>query len=101
MEPTKFTIRQRLANECTHEEYYHQFVTEEIKKMVLRRFSKEELKEAFETDIHLNSIPLIQWDMLAIYLPIGRKMQECGDYPTKAGGVCIVKQAAKEIINES
>jgi hypothetical protein len=49
---------------------------------------------------HFNNIPLSWWDELIPVLPfeINSKLQKCGDYATKAGVVCILKEAAMQIV---
>lgn len=96
-----FTRQQRLNNECTHEEYYSQFVNDTIKARVLQYISENKIKKAFESDKCLNSIPLSVWDSIALNLfDVSNKMKLVGDYLTLAGGVCIAKQAARMIINK-
>lgn len=49
-------------------------------------------------DEHLNSIPLPHWDMLAHSErhALARALKEHGDFYSLAGGVCCMKQAAKD-----
>lgn len=49
-------------------------------------------------DEHLNTIALDRWDMRAMSLlpSVGRAFREHGDIPTLGGGVCLVKQAARD-----
>lgn len=49
-------------------------------------------------DEHLNSIPLPIWDGIASAhkAEIGRALRAHGDFYSLAGGVCCVKQAAKD-----
>lgn len=100
---TQFTRSERLNNECTHDQYYSQFVTDSIKNIVRDRFGIKQLKSAFNDDKSFNSIPLIKGDALAELLKyenVGHKMRELGDYPTLAGLVCVLKYAARHLINE-
>jgi hypothetical protein len=95
-----------MENKVTHREYYGQYVTEDIKQMVVKRFSVEELKDALEYDEHLNNIPLRNWDILAsiftLYLNIFREqLKKNGDDYSLAGGVCILKEAAKQVVEEN
>lgn len=57
-----YTRKQRLANECTHDEYWAQLVKPCITDTVLRRFGISRLEDS--TDPHMNDIPLHQWDAL-------------------------------------
>ncbi len=77
-----YTRKQYLNQECTHHEYYAQFVDANM----IARVGDISLEE-----------PLPVWDGLPP-LPhyIGDKMREAGDYPTLAGNVCIHKEAARQ-----
>lgn len=50
---TLFTRKQYLDNECTHDQYYGQFVTESTINTVLSYFSKEKLTEYYASDKNL------------------------------------------------
>lgn len=96
------TRKDYLDKKCTHSEYYSQFVTAGIKNAVRTRFGVERLVKS--TDKHLNDIPLKQWDGLGYAcrgFETGSKMKEAGDYLTAAGIVCILKEAARQIIEEN
>lgn len=87
-----------------HREYWGQFVTSYIKAMVLTRFRLELLQRSLPLDHHLNNIPLAQWDTLTGY-PQSRLCQtalkEAGEGVSLSSGVCILKEAAKQIVEES
>jgi hypothetical protein len=51
-------------------------------------------------DEHLNDIPLRMWDLF-IAGPLAISMKSVGDYRTIAGNVCMAKEAARQIIEES
>jgi len=86
--------------EQAHREYYAQFVTPRIIRAVAEKLGKRILKS---TDSHLNDIPLIEWDHLALNLnltiEVGQKMRACNDFYSQAGGVCVLKEAARQIID--
>ena len=84
------TRKEYLNGVVTHSEYYSQFVTEATKNGVLSAFSVDDLKKAYEEDKHFNTIPLSEWDQLAY--AINRK-------GTLAEKVCIVKEAARQLIS--
>ena len=92
------TRKQYIDREATHEEYYSQFVDEGVKSRV-NRLGISTLKEG--KDNHFNNIPLDSWDCMMPLVPfhINTKLKECGDYPTKAGIVCILKEAARQIVS--
>lgn len=92
----KYTRQQYMSHECSHRDYYGQFVTEQVKSRVLRVIGKESIQAS--TDEHLNDIPLRLWDALG---PVGNSAQweaTEGDWPSMAGRVCIYKEAAKQLL---
>ena len=97
------TRKQYLANSELHHEYYSQFVTPAILKAVHLKL-KDQIKNS--TDPHFNDIPLRDWDHLTLNMrltmnvPLREKMEECGDFYTLAGGVCILKAAATRLKKE-
>ena len=90
-----------LNNVCTHREYYAQFVTHETLEYVKRHIGLRKLLAS--KDQHFNDIPLKSWDFLTEGLFVFEKkwieplLRACRDYPTLAGGVCILKEAAEQI----
>ena len=90
-----FTRKQRLNDECTHAEYYAQFINESVKDRVLKYIGLDAIKRS--TDEHMNDIPLVQWDAIGITRHTGDQFRACGDYPTLAGSVSLYKTAAKQI----
>jgi hypothetical protein len=98
------TRQDYLNNKCTHREYYAQFVTPRIKDEVRKYFGVEQLKRALATDEHLNSIELHKWDALGGYPArrlSGAALKEAGDGSTMATTVCILKEAARQIVEEA
>ena len=87
-----------LNEKCTHKEYYSQFVTEDIKKMVVNAFGVENLKLALSHDEYMNTIPLKMWDRLSYSVSIMKQMRAHGDYQTLAGTVCTLKEAARQVV---
>jgi len=97
---TTFTRQQYLNNECTHREYYSQFVTKGTKQRLRSTLKLSALKDGI--DNHFNNIPLHFWDNFMPVVPyeISNKIQACGDYCTLSGIVCILKEAAMQIAEE-
>lgn len=91
----KFTRRQRLDNECTHREYYAQFVTEQDRMLVL----EIEDRIYHSTCPSLNDIPLKIWTNMGVGIRarLTLQMKEVGDYVSSAGVVCTLKEAAKQL----
>jgi len=93
------TRKQYMNNECSHAEYYGQFVDSSVIARVTSRISKKAIMAS--TDPHMNDIPLKEWDAIPVSSHIADKLKECGDYLTLSGSVCINKAAARQIRGES
>lgn len=92
------TRQDYLNKQCSHSEYYAQFVTPSILGAVRSRFGDRLFNSK---DPNLNYIPLKEWDGLDYAVKatfVGSRMKEAGDYLTPAGIVCILKEAARQII---
>jgi hypothetical protein len=50
------TREQYMNNECTHQEYYEQFITWSIRQYVQKNYTKEFLQQCFATDKNLNNL---------------------------------------------
>ena len=98
-ETGKFTRKQYMNHECTHREYYGQYVEPWVKSQVLLRIPLEKLRAS--KDEHLNDIPLRRWDAMPFNsFSISQAMKGNGDYLTQAGIVCIAKEAARQIMED-
>ena len=90
-----------LNRKCNHREYYAQFVTEETRNRVLQRFSIELLLKS--DDQYFNDITSVKhWD--AIAYPSSSTvalLRLAGDGPTLSGLVCIMKEAARQLVDNS
>lgn len=100
-----YTRKQRLDDECTHREYWGQFVTNVTRQRVLRMVgNKDRLKEHFQLEaeefFHPNKIQMKVWDRFTVVSTEAGKMREAGDYLTQSGIVCIAKEAARQIVEE-
>jgi len=97
------TRQDYLNGKNTHREYYAQFVTKSLKHTVSERFGVETIKLGLAGDENLNTIPLNQWDALAGGYRTqlcAAKLRECGDGPTLGGAVCILKEAARQVMED-
>ena len=81
----KYTREQYLNNECSHHDYYKQFVTKGIIDYVKRAIGKDKILNS--KDEHFNDIPLRLWDNL--YIPIPNSLDK-----SLATKVCLAKCAA-------
>ena len=94
-----FTRHQYLTNQCTHREYYAQFVTPDCKARVKSNIGMDRLLAS--TDPNLNDIPLGEWDRLAFGIMPADALRAAGDYATLGGQVCTLKEAARQVIEEA
>lgn len=91
----KFTRSQYLNGDCTHRQYYAQFVSPSTLAYLSQSLGRARLQAALKEDEDLNSIPLATWDSMPLVL--NASMKEAGDSLTAAGKVCILKEAARQI----
>ena len=99
----KYTRKQYMAKECTHREYYAQFVDEDVKRHILRFIGLKALIRS--RDEYLNDIPLKQWDLAVRIMPYSaisklRQANESGGH-SLSDLVCVAKEAAHQIIEET
>ena len=97
--------RERYLNkECTHREYYAQFVTPGVKRIVKDRFGIEALVNTPDQE-NLNTINLSTWDGLVPLLwmdfEICSLLKSANEWRTLGTGVCILKEAAKQLIEKT
>lgn len=108
-----FTRYDYISDKCSHEQYYSQFVTPEIKAAVRSYFGTDTLLAS--TDKYLNDIPLKRWDMFCGYESMSNRLVPNYCFASTipllkqangSGGcspsdfTCIAKQAARELIRE-
>lgn len=93
------TRKDLLEKRCTHREYYEQFVTPATRHSVLHAIGIDRLMWAYKNgEGHLNEIPLREWDAIPTYWSV-KKLKEAGDFTTMAAHVCVVKEAARQLID--
>lgn len=98
-----FTRKDYLDGKCTHSEYYSQYVeSTDAKDLVLTFWDEKTLFEAYKKDKYLNSLPIKDWYDLANRMIIGPKLtfSELGDMNTLSSRVCVLKEAARQIIKK-
>ncbi len=107
-----FTRAQYLNKECTHREYWAQFVTAGMKSMVARNFSLERLQRS--QNEYFNDVTVLSdWDIMRgntfamLDLKKWREIQypEYTD-PTSIGwsmsdNTCLLKEAARQLVEEA
>lgn len=99
-ERTVYTRKQYIQGDCTHREYYAQFITDEILVLVREGIGMEMILKSKQNEEHFNDIPLRVWDVLGNFIhteQLRYKFARANDFVSKAGLVCILKQAAFEI----
>jgi hypothetical protein len=86
-----------MAKECSHEEYYGQFVNTLITSVIDRRIGVKAILAS--DDEHFNDIPLSRWDAAGKeFLGDARRaLEAAGDIMSMASLVCIGKAAARII----
>lgn len=93
----KHTRKERMKGECTHNEYYDQFVTKGVINLV-KSIGEDRIKKS--TDEHFNDIPLKEWDGLHRYIlgMAGRSIAEASNGGVSLSDtVCVAKAAARRI----
>jgi hypothetical protein len=93
-----YTRKDYMSNKCTHEEYYRQLVTQGMKEHVARAIPQALAKS---TDPNLNDISLNTWDRLGMAYGLRSEFEELGDIRSKAGMVCVLKEAARQVKEET
>lgn len=99
---------------CSFREYYAQFVTERERTIVKNYFGIERLREHFayvaEDSLHSKLTPIEEtsgkgghktWDSLAPSVQthkIANQLEKCGDCLTPAVCVCILQEAALQVV---
>jgi len=92
---TQYTRAQYMAKEVDHQTYYASFCTESYIQYVIDRIGGDRILAS--TDIHLNDIPLKEWDNLEAVtrLMIGKSIRKAEGQVSLADCVCAAKAAAK------
>ncbi len=84
-----YTRADYMAHLCTHDEYYSQFVTANLKQFVATTFGLDTIVNS--KCEHFNDIALARWDRLVW----------ATQAKTTAEGVCTLKQAARMLRDEA
>jgi hypothetical protein len=95
------TRKDYLDGKATHRQYYGQIV-----KLAGISFSKDsKIVERCKNskDPHYNDIGLPAWDVMAASRAphIQTALKKCGDFFTKAGGVCVMKEAVRQAVEST
>jgi len=100
----KFNRVAYMADECTHQEYYGQFVGPQLKLFVSRHIGIENILNS--KDPNFNDIPLAKWARMEAYVR-GYCGSDIADSNASASGgwlsvslfdcVCVAKEAARQL----
>lgn len=92
-----------MDGKITFEAYYGQFITDDIAKWIKNNIGIDRIAKALEDDIHLNNIPLYEWDRFFIsgFMPV-KALRDSGDNCANSlsNAVCIAKEAARQLASQ-
>lgn len=96
-EYTEPTRKDYLDGKCSHQEYYRSIVAECGISLENDPIMSKVIASLKSGDQHLNNIPLRTWDVIALgqRARMATVLKSRGDWLTLAGGVCIMKEAAR------
>lgn len=95
-----YTRKDYMNHVCDHRQYYAQFVTLAVRSVVTNAIGLKVLQSS--KDEHLNDIPLAKWDSIArvCETDMRRSLKESKDFYSLGSGVCIAKEAARQLLDE-
>ena len=100
-----YTRKQYLAHDCTHREYYSQFVSKHLVTAIGKWFGLAKLVAHFDSELgDKDYIQLIEWEQIRGWVAssqLSLKLREHGDYLSLAGQVCILKEAARQYVEQN
>jgi hypothetical protein len=95
-----FTRQQYLNGECSHQEYYVQYVNRQVWHLIANAFPVDKLRAAHAVDKNFHTIELSYWDQLACFIqPNLDLLNKLGESDTLSWRVCVLKHCAKEFLN--
>jgi hypothetical protein len=107
-----FTRAQYLNKECTHREYWAQFVTAGMKSMVARNFSLERLQRS--QNEYFNDVTVLSdWEIMRgnTFAMLDLKKWREIQYPeytdprsigwSMSDNTCLLKEAARQLVEEA
>lgn len=91
------TRKDYIEGRATYDEYYSQFITEQVKRAVDWRIGIDTIKRS--TDPHFNDIPLVKWDYLGFqsWPEQIALLKRVGDCPSLSHNACVGKCYARQI----
>lgn len=96
-----YTRQDYLNHKCTHREYFAQFVNVMQKRIITEQWTPKKLARSWENDEAFNTrlTSIAQWDRLPCPTD-HRLLDAAGEHSTPSTLVCILKEAAKQIVDE-
>ena len=92
MKSVKFTRQQLLDAECTHQQYYEQFLSLVSVQTVIENIGADRILKSTHPHFSGSDIDLSEWEQIGSWLPAN--FQAAGDTRTISGDVCLAKAAA-------
>lgn len=96
------TLKDYLDRKVTFEQYYRSVNKAAGITMVNHRILPQVEKALRDGDIHLNTIPLVEWNLIGenpiVRQNISRALKQHEDFLTQANIVCCLKQAARDAV---
>ncbi len=92
------------AREAVHHNYYLQFRSPELERLLLGGFDLDELAQAYASDRHLNNLALRRWDNFSSSFQrfVDRdKITALGEGMSLSTCVCTMKNIAIALVKES
>jgi hypothetical protein len=107
-----FTRKDYLENKCTHREYWAQFVTAGMRRMVQQRIGVELLQRS--TNPHFSDVTTLQhWDVMkpVTFTMLDQKAWREIQYPeytdprsigwSLSDNTCLLKEAARQLVEQA
>lgn len=93
-----YTRKDYMSSKCTHREYYGQLVTQSIKDHLNCAIPDSIAQSTHEV---FSDISLDTWDRIGATYDLRNEFESLGDFRTQAGIICVLKEAAQQIREES
>lgn len=97
-----FTRSQYMSRECTHREYFGQFVTDGTKKKIVNAFGMRKLIASYKDDSSFGTkqTPLSRWNFVCVLTSDQCELLwDLSGHPASlSDAVCIYKEAARQIM---
>lgn len=92
----QFTKKAYMAGECTHEQYYAQFITDDGIAMVQRSTAFKRMIKKGSKDT--SSVEVQVWDLIGTDGEAVMLLKSLGDFWSISAAVCINKAIARQLL---